>query len=64
MNQPPVSPGYGQSNHCLVGKELAQECERDIPEIINEEVPHEEVQDESPAHGRTIQSILSESALH
>ena len=53
-----------QSSDSLVTEKPLPECEEDIPEIVAEEVPQEGVQGQSSAHGRSLLSIGSESALH
>ena len=53
-----------QSIDSLVTEKPLPECEGDIPEIVAEEVPQEGVQGQSSAHGRSLPSIGSESALH
>jgi hypothetical protein len=52
-----------QSSENLVTEKPVPECEEDIPEIVAEEVPQEGVQGQS-AHGGSLPSIGSESALH
>ena len=53
-----------QSGDSLVTEKPLPECEEDIPEIVAKEVPQEGVQGQSSAHGRSLLSIGSESALH
>jgi hypothetical protein len=53
-----------QSNDSLVTEKPLLECEGDIPEIVTKEVAQEGVQGQSSAHGRSLPSIGSESALH
>ncbi len=53
-----------QSSDSLVTEKPLPECEEDIPEIVAEEGPQEGVQGQSSAHGRSLLSIGSESALH
>ena len=53
-----------QSSDSLVTEKPLPECEGDIPEIVTEEVAQEGVQGQSSAHGRSLPSIGSESALH
>lgn len=53
-----------RSNDGLVTEKRLQECERDIPGIVAEEVPQEGVQGQPSAHGCTMPSVGSESALH
>jgi hypothetical protein len=53
-----------QSSDSLVTEKPLPECEEDIPEIVAEEAPQEGVQGQSSAHGGSLPSIGSESALH
>jgi hypothetical protein len=53
----------GQSSKSLVTEKPLPGSEEDIPEIVAEGVPQEGVQGQS-AHGRSLLSIGSESALH
>lgn len=57
--------GHDQSSDSLVTDQPLLKCEGDIPKIITEEVPQEEVvpQEGVQGHSRTLPSIGSESAL-